>query len=130
MASVYDEDIATAKELIALYGQDCLWHKPAPVIGGVPGYPEIGAEPDPIPCKLAFFSSRDVGRGGAGAFLAMLRGTEVPANKEVALLAGGIDFEPENTDHIDRGGVLVAIEQIDRLAPGGVPVLYYVTVSA
>lgn len=129
MAGAFDDDIRTAQELIALYGADCLWNKPAPVDDETqPGYPTEGDTPDPIPCKIAFFSSRDLGRGSA-EFLAMLQGTEVPVGQEIGLLAGGISFTPQNTDWITRDGVDLAIKSIDRLAPNGTPILYYVTVS-
>lgn len=129
---VYDRPIATAQRLIRKYGEECAWQKPPVETAGVPGYPGVGATPDPIPCHLAFFSGRDLGRGrGLEAFLAMMQGMEVPQNGEFALLAGGIDFTPENTDTITRSdGSPVAIKDIDRLAPGGVPVLYYVAVAA
>lgn len=127
---IFDADIQAAKELIALYGEDCGWQKPAPLVEDVPGYPEEGELPEPVPCKIAFFSPRDLGRGSE-EFLAMLAGAEVPTNKEIGLLAGGVSFTPENTDTIIRSsGGEVAILKIDRLAPNGVPVLYYVTVAA
>lgn len=129
MAGVFDADIQTAQELIALYGADCLWQKPAPMVETTPGYPEAGETPDPIPCKIAFFSSRDLGRG-TEEFLAMLAGMDVPANQEIGLLAGGVSFTPEATDWIVRSGTNLAIKKIDRLAPNGTPILYYVTVAA
>lgn len=133
MAGVYDDDIATAKELIDEFGQDCWWQKPAPLDNEtVPGYPTVGETPDPIPCKIAFFSGRDLNRG-TFEFLSLMPGMEVPDNAEVGLIAGGLSFSPENTDTIRRGAVDAAecsIEKIDRLAPNGTPVLYYVQVAA
>lgn len=129
MAGVFDDDIATARELIDLYGAACLWQKPAPLVEDEPGYPTEGVLPDPVPCKLAFFTGRDLGRGSE-EFLAMLAGMEVPANQEIGLLAGGLSFTPELTDTLTRGGVELAIKKIDRLAPNGTPILYYVTVAA
>lgn len=128
---VYDRPIATAQRLIRKYGEACEWQKPAPITETVPGYPTVGETPDPIPCYLAFFSGRDLGRGrGLEAFLAMMKDMEVPVSGEFALLAGGIDFAPENTDTISRAdGTQLAIKDIDRVAPGGVPVLYYVAVA-
>lgn len=125
---VFDADIQAAQELIELYGASCQWQKPAPIDGGVPGYPEPGDAPDPIDCKIAFFTGRDLGRGSE-EFLAMLAGTEVPAGQEIGLLAGGLSFTPELTDWIIRDGATLAIKKIDRLAPNGTPILYYVTVS-
>ena len=129
---VYDRPIATAQRMIRKYGELCQWQKPPATTNDVPGYPTVGATPAPIPCYLAFFSGRDLGRGrGLEAFLGMMQGIEVPANGEFALLAGGIEFAPENTDTITRAdGSPVAIKDIDRLAPAGIPVLYYVAVAA
>lgn len=127
---VYDRPIATAQRLIAKYGEDCKWRKPAAVVEDEPGYPTTGVVPDPVDCKMVFFSPRDLGRG-TEEFLALLRGTELPENKEIGLLAGGITFSPELPDTIKRAsGLEIAIEKIDRLAPNGTPVLYYVTVKA
>ena len=132
MAGVFDDDIATAQELIAEFGQDCWWQKPAPVTGGVPGYPEVGEQPDPVPCKVAFFSGRDLNRG-TYEFLSMMPGMEVPDNGEIGLMAGGLSFTPENVDTLRRGAIDApecSIEKIDRLAPNGTPVLYFLTVTA
>lgn len=130
---VFDADIQTAQELIDLYGQECHWQKPPSEDGGVPGYPGQGEAPDPIPCKIAFFSPRDLGRGGE-VFMAMMAGMEVSTSNEIGLLAGGLTFEPDDADTIIRdpegAAIPVAIKQIDRLAPNGTPILYYVTVAA
>lgn len=128
----YSDDIATAQELIAEFGQQCFWQKPAPVTDdSVPGYPVVGDLPPLIPCMIAFFSGRDLNRG-AFEFLSMMPGIEVPDNGEIGLLAGGLPFEPENTDTIRRGSETApetSIEKMDRLAPDGTPILYYVTVT-
>lgn len=129
---VFDSDIATAKELIAEFGRTCYWQKPAPVNGGVAGYPTVGTLPDLVECQMAFFSPKDLDRG-VSQFLDMIPGTEVPDNTQVGLLAGGIAFEPENADHIyfDTGRTTgVSIIKIDKLAPNGDAVLYFVTVAA
>lgn len=129
MAGVFDDDIATARELIDLYGAECGWQKPAPTTEDTPGYPTEGELPDPVPCKIAFFTGRDLGRGSE-EFLMMLAGMDVPVNQEIGLLAGGLSFTPEMTDTIIRDGAELAIKKIDRLAPNGTPILYYVTVAA
>lgn len=129
MAGVFDDDIALAQELIALYGADCLWQKPAAVTEDEPGYPTEGALPDAIPVKMAFFTGRDLGRGSE-EFLALLAGMEVPANQEIGLLAGGLSFTPELTDWLTRDGTELTVKRIDRLAPNGTPILFYVTVAA
>lgn len=129
----YSEDIATAQELIDEFGQDCWWQKPAPVDdNSVPGYPTVGALPDPIKVKIAFFSGRDLNRG-VFEFLSMMPGIEIPDNGEIGLLAGGLSFTPENTDTVRRGAIDAvesSVDKIDRLAPDGTPILYYVQVAA
>lgn len=133
MAGVFDDDIATAQELIAEFGQDCWWQKAAPkATNNVPGYPTDGALPTPVRCKIVFFSARDLNRG-TFEFLQMIAPSfEVPDSGEIGLLAGGIEFTPEMTDTVRRGAVNadeVSVDKIDRLAPNGTPVLYYITVS-
>lgn len=125
---VFDRSIAAAQRLIARYGQDCLWQKPALETEDVPGYPTIGDAPAPVPCRIAWFSPRDIGRG-AEEFMALMVGIEVPSSGQVGLLAGGLDFEPNEKDSVIRDGVPVSIKKIDRLAPNGTPILYYVTIT-
>lgn len=130
--SVYARSIAAAQKLIEKFGRDCYWQKPAPLSAGVPGYPTVGTLPDPILCRIAFFAPKDLDRG-VQQFLDMIPGTEVPDNTQIGLLAGGITFEPENTDHIyfDVGRTEgISIIKIDRLAPSGEPVLYFITGAA
>lgn len=130
--SVYAPFIATAIKLIDKFGRTCYWQKPPAYEGGTPGYPGVGETPEAIQCKMAFFSPRDLDRGVMEQ-LGMMPGTEVPDNAQIGLLAGGISFTPENTDHIYLDEALsesLAIEKIDRIAPNGEPVLYFVTVAA
>lgn len=130
MAGVFDRTKATAARLIARYGQDCLW-QPAPVAaGGEPGYPGDAVPADPIPCKIAWFSPKDLGRG-SGEFAALMLGVEIPTSGEIGLMAGNVAFEPGDEDTIIKGtgGPVVGIKSIDRLAPNGEPILYYVTIA-
>lgn len=130
--AVFDDDIATAQELIAEFGQTCYWQKPAVAVDAVPGYPTVGALPDAVECVIAFFSAKDLDRGTMQT-LEFMPGTDVPDNMQVGLLAGGITFTPELTDSLRRGAVdapLVSIAKIDTLAPNGTPVLHYITVAA
>lgn len=133
MAGVFDEDIQAAAELIAIYGADCLWQKPAPVVEDVPGYPTQGPVPDPVACKIAFFRGKDVGYASE-AFMALLSGTEVPTSGEVGLMAGNVPFVPDDADTIVRNpdgeNLRLTITGIDRIAPNGTPVLYFVSVGS
>lgn len=126
---VFDRSIATAQRLIAKFGQDCEWQQQTPEDGGTPGYPGDGVVPDPIPCKIAWFAPRDLGRG-TEVFAALMAGIEVSSSNEIGLLAGGLTFEPDDADTIIRGTERLAIKQIDRLASNGTPVIYYVQVAA
>lgn len=132
MAGVFDDDIATAIELIEEFGQHCFWRKPAPIVEAEPGYPEEGDTPDPIPCTLAFFSAKDLDRG-VQDYLSAMPGTEVPDNAQVGLMAGGLSFTPETVDMISRGSAdadPISIISLDILAPNGTPILYFVRVAA
>ena len=132
--AVFDDDIATAQELIAEFGQTCYWQKAAPALTSViPGYPTDGVAPDPIECKIVFFSGRDLNRGTFEFLQQMALSMEVPDSAEVGLLAGGIAFTPEMPDTVRRGAVDAdecSIDRVDRLAPNGTPVLYYIVMAA
>lgn len=126
---VFDRQVATAKRLIARYGQACQWQKPAPEIEAEPGYPNVGPLPDPVPVRIAWFSPRDLGRG-TEEFMAALVGTEVSGSSEIGLMEGGVPFVPDDQDSVIRDGQGLSIKKIDRLAPNGEPILYYVSVAA
>lgn len=133
MAGVFDSDIAVAKQLIAEYGQTCYWQKPAPVVTAVPGYPTAGDLPDPVECTIAFFSAKDLGFSrnlGDGYHRGQNEAMpDIPANAEIGLMVGDVDFEPASNDTVRRGSPTaerLPIVSIDRLAPNGTPVLYYV----
>ncbi len=129
----YLDDIATANELIDEFGQDCWWQKPAPPTGGgSAGYPVAGALPQPVPVRIAFFRPKDLDSGVQQA-MDMIAGTEVSDNTEIGLMAGDVPFTPENIDQVRRGAVdaePISIVKMDKLAPNGTPVLYYVMVAA
>lgn len=130
MAGVFDRTKATAARLIARYGQSCQWQKAPVAVGGEPGYPGEEAPVAPAPCKIVWFSPKDLGRG-SGEFAALLAGTEIPTSGEIGLMAAqGLTFTPEEADTVIKGGASVAIEKLDRLAPNGEPILYYVTIAA
>jgi hypothetical protein len=132
MAEDYLDFIADAQEMIAEFGQQCYWQKPAPKSGGTPGYPGSGSVPDPVAVKIAFFAPKDLDRG-VQQFSDVIPGLEVADNTQVGLMAGGLSFTPENTDRIHRGtnnAEPISIIKIDLLAPNGTPVLWFVSVAA
>lgn len=66
--------------------------------------------------------------------MAAMAGMEVSASNEIGLLAGGLSFVPDDADTIvrdpDGAAERMAITKIDRLAPNGTPILYYVSVAS
>lgn len=128
---VYDRQIAMATRLIAKYGQECVWVQPGAVApGGDPWNPQPSEEEpaEPLTVRIAWFAPRDVGRG-TEEFIRALTGSEVTEGTEVGLLAGGLSFTPDVTDTVMRGNEPSAITKIDKLAPNGEPVLWFVTVK-
>lgn len=122
---VYDRQIATAKRIIKAKGAECVWKRTTAAEGGDAWNPQPGV-PQEWPVSIAFFSPKDLGRG-TGEFIAALRGTEVPTSKEIGLMAGGLEFDPSADDVIERWDGVKGIETIDRLAPNGEAVLFFVT---
>lgn len=132
MVEDYLDFIADAKEMIDEFGQTCWWQKPGVKVGGVPGYPGAAALPQPVACRIAFFRPKDLD-SGVMQFGDMMPGTEVSDNTEIGLMAGGLAFTPENIDMVRRGVIdapPISIIKLDRLAPNGTPVLWFVTVAA
>lgn len=128
----YADFIELGEELIAEFGQQCYWQKPAVTVAAEPGYPGEGAEPQPVACMIAFFRPKDLD-SGVQQFADMIQGTEVSDNTEIGLMKGNVPFTPENPDRIRRGAAdaePISIMSIDRIAPNGTPVLYFVKVAA
>lgn len=123
---VYDDDIATALELITEFGQSVQWQKRAPDTGGSnPWNPNQGAIPAAFPVNMIFLSPKT-----GAKYLQLMNGTEVPIRSQAALMAGGLPFTPELNDTITRNGTSISVNRIDLLAPNGEDVLYYVEVAA
>jgi hypothetical protein len=122
---VYDSQVATAKRLIAAKGAECTWRRTTAAAGGDAWNPQPGADQE-WTVKLAFFSPRDLGRG-TSEFIAALAGSEVPTSSEIGLMAGGLEFEPSADDVIERWDGVKGIKSIDRLAPNGEAILYFVS---
>jgi hypothetical protein len=125
----YSRAIASALRLIEAKGEACIWHKPADQDPAAkPWRDQRTGEPVEHDVSIAWFSPRDLGMG-TEAFLAAIGGTEVPQGFEIGLM-GAYDFEPLATDTIERGeGRMVSPTSIDRLAPNGEPILYFVKVK-
>jgi hypothetical protein len=124
--------IASAQRSIAAKGEACVWNKPVAQAEGAAPWRDVrdeDAEPIAYPVKIAWFSPRDLGRG-TGEFLAAIMGTEVPEGVMIGLMSGGQSFTPEDADTITRSDeTTVEPMSIDRLAPDGTPILYFVKVA-
>lgn len=127
---VYDRQIASAARAIATKGEACVWKLPAPADTDAAPWRDVrDGVPTDKDVSIAWFSERDLGRGSS-EFAALLAGTEVPQGCEVGLMAGGLDFEPLESHTIVRSDTKTyEIEKLDRLAPNGTPILFYVTVK-
>lgn len=130
----YAGAIASAKRMIAAKGQACLWRKPAALDETADDWRDIReGEPTDVEVRIAWFSPRDLGRGTEG-FLQALAGSsvDVAEGSEIGLMAS-VAFEPLSSDTIVKGtdpeGAETAIQSIDRIAPDGTPILYFVKVK-
>lgn len=128
----YERQIAAAKRMIAAKGEACVWNKPAAEDADAAPWRDVrdpDAEAPAFPVRIAWFAPRDLGRG-TGEFLAALTGQEVPEGVMIGLMAGGQGFEPTDADTVTRAdSSTVEPMSIDRLAPDGTPILYFVKVA-
>jgi len=120
---VYDRPIATAKRLIAKYGEDCLWQKPGEKDEGVKPWVGSSVEPpDPVPVKIAFFPNG--GDNSLAAVLAALGDTDVNVASEYGLMAA-VDFDPATSDSLtDSNNNVVEIVKMTPLRPNGEIILW------
>ncbi len=119
-----------ALDMIAAAGLAVQWRKPtADVVGSDPWRDErIGDHIEFAP-NMVFLSPIDAARGRGRAEFAMFsHDSEVPVYSEVGLLAGSCGFIPEVTDRLYRNNNVSEIVAIDKIAPNGLPILYFVAV--
>lgn len=128
--NVFDDDLATAIELIEEFGGEWTWTKPAAQASeehdpwrDIRDEPEPEAEPLTAKIAVLPYDKREYG-------LAAIEGTEVPASSIVGYMAGGLAFTPELTDKIDDGTDFYDIVKIDILKPNGLPLLYTLWLKA
>lgn len=123
---VFDRQIATAKRLIAKYGEDCLWQQPGERNPAVkPWRGSNDDPPEPHPVKIAFFPNG----GELGAVLVALGDTEQVIASEYGLMAA-VDFEPATSDVLtDSSGGIVEIVKATPLRPNGEIILWKIWVE-
>lgn len=122
----YDEDIATALELIQEAGQQCVWRKQTTTAVD-PERPWLGGEDVPVDHQpfIAFVPATDASSGfGMTKFR---QGSDVPTFSTFGLM-GPQDFAPEVTDVVLRGGTPLVIAAIDALRPAEEVVLYVLSI--
>ena len=125
----YERQIASARRAIEKAGVECFWRKPAEADPDAkPWRDGDGEQPDDVPVPIAWFAPSDVGKGG-DVFRAFMNGTEVPQGSEVGLMPGDCGFNPAGGDIVVRFQDELRVTKVDRLAPSGVPILYYVWVG-
>lgn len=121
----YDDDIATALELIEEFGQQCVWRKE--VVARDPDQPWLGGNQtsDDHQPFIAFIPATD---GSSGFGLSKFRqGTDDVAFSTFGLM-GAQEFTPEVTDTVLRGGTPLVIAAIDTLQPAEDVVLYILSI--
>lgn len=128
-ADYYAEDIEAAREAIEEAGEDVVWIKAAARDPDAkPWRDQRDGQPERFPVSIAFFSPVDVSRGSGQTF-SFTNETDIADYSEVGLMAGDVPFQPDGRDKIERNGALKEIVAIDRIAPNGTPILYYVGIK-
>jgi hypothetical protein len=126
MDGVFNDEIATALELIEENGQICDWHK-GPVVLTDPERPWLGGAEavDVHHPSICFLPATD---GNLGFGLSKLRkGEDVPAFSTFGLM-GAVDFDPKIGDKVLRGGTPLVIVAIDKLQPNEQILLYILSI--
>jgi hypothetical protein len=124
---VFDDEIATALELIKENGQVCDWHKDGVVLVD-PNRPWLGGNPieDIRHPSICFVPATD-GASGFGMTKFRAGGEDVPSFSTFGLM-GAVDFEPKLHDKVLRGGAPLVIVAIDELRPAEEVVLYVLSI--
>jgi hypothetical protein len=119
----YTRQIESAKRLIAKYGQAVTFRK---IANGTPENLEMPWKPGPAvqtdySVSMAFFP---VGRV-KNEFEHYSKDMQTPEGSELGYMASQ-DFVPAIKDVVLRGGEVLTVRSIDRIAPDGTPILYIV----
>jgi hypothetical protein len=117
---VFDEEVATALELIKEFGQQVTWRQPVSTADAAEPWKagtQTTTEHKPYICFVP------VNNAQWRKFMALLKGTEVPVGR-LAGLMGAQKFKPTLKDVVIRNGATLRINDIDELNPNGQVVLY------
>lgn len=121
---VFDRQIATAKRLIAKYGETVTWHSAPPSVPTDDDTPWNGTDVAPIDrpgIKVAFFPTES----SIGQLIRMMRNSDVPTGNELGYMAQ-VPFEVSSLDTLTRrDGSVYRIKNIDPLDPNGEGVILY-----
>lgn len=124
----FDRQLASAKRLIAKFGQPAQWQQNGFVADVNQPWEAVGT-PQLFPVQMAFLPYQRIGHD----FAAYLTKTEVPTGTIVGYMAGGLSFVPALADTVIRSDpelsatpVTYLIDDIDRVAPNGQTVLWIV----
>ena len=125
MIGAYDDEIATALELIAEAGQVCSWYKDQPT-GGDPDRPWIGHDNIPIIYQpsIVFIPAT----AGASSF-GITKFKEGDADFSTFGLMGAVPFVPEPRDRVLRGTVPLVVVAVDKLQPAEDVLLYVLSIE-
>jgi hypothetical protein len=128
MIGVFDEEIATALELIEENGQVCDWHKDTVTLTD-PDRPWLGG--DPVPDvrhpSICFVPATDT-PSGFGLTKFRREGADDAPSFSTFGLMGPVDFEPQVADKVIRGGTPLVIVAIDKLQPNEQVLLYVLSI--
>lgn len=120
---VFDRQVATAKRLIAKYGEPVTWHS-APPSDAPDDQPWNGTDVQPIDrpgIRVAFFPTNS----SIGQLIRFMRNSDIPTGNELGYMAQ-VPFEVSSLDTLTRrNGSVYRIKNIDPLDPNGEGVILY-----
>jgi hypothetical protein len=127
MNGLFDDEIATALELIEENGQVCDWHKDTVTLTD-PTQPWLGGDsvPDVKHPSICFVPATD-GASGFGLTKFRKPADDVPSFSTFGLM-GAVDFEPAINDKVMRGSEPLVIVAIDELKPNEQTLLYILSI--
>lgn len=117
----YDRQIATAKRLIAKYGQSVTWRqiRNGAINNAATPWKPSASEVTEKTAQIAFFPYTTENK----QLLRHLLGTEVPVGSLTGYMPS-VDFEPALKDTVVRDNKVLSIKSIDPISPNGQIILY------